>query len=82
MQINGFNELAEHISSLISVPVARLTPDTTIAELAPDSFTFVEIAVDLQEEYDVVLCQEDFGNVRTLGDLAALLRDRQSVPRH
>jgi acyl carrier protein len=82
MHIDGFDRLAGHISSLISVPVARLTPDTTIAELVPDSFTLVEVAVDLQEEYDVVLSQEDFRDLRNLGDLAALLRDQQSAQRH
>lgn len=74
-----FDHMAKHISSLISVPAERLTPATTIRDLVPDSFTLVEIAVDLQEEYDLVLSQDDFKDLRTLGDLAALLRRRSAV---
>jgi acyl carrier protein len=80
MQTVDFGQMAQQISSLISVPAARLTPETTLAELVPDSFMFIEVAVDLQEEYDVVLDQEDLKGLRTLGDLAALLRTRQQAP--
>lgn len=80
MEYVDFDQMARQISTLVSVPVDRLAPDTTIAELVPDSFTFVEVAVDLQEEYDVVLSQEDLKELRTLGDLAALLRSRQGAP--
>jgi 4'-phosphopantetheinyl transferase EntD/acyl carrier protein len=78
VKFTDFDQMARQISALISVPVERLTPDTTIAELVPDSFTFVEVAVDLQEEYDVVLSQGDLKDLRTLGDLAELLRRRQA----
>lgn len=76
-----FDDMARHISSLISVPAERLTPATTIRDLVPDSFTLVEIAVDLQEEYDLILSQDDFKDLRTLGDLAALLRRPAVTPR-
>jgi acyl carrier protein len=73
-----FDRMAKHISSLISVPTERLTPTTKIRDLVPDSFTLVEIAVDVQEEFDVVLSQDDFKGLQTLGDLAALLQRKQS----
>jgi 4'-phosphopantetheinyl transferase EntD len=78
MQTVDFDTMASRISTLISVPVERLTPEATVAELVPDSFMFVEVAVDLQEEYDVVLSQDDLKTVHTLDDLAVLLRSRQS----
>jgi acyl carrier protein len=78
MQTVDFGQVAQRVSSLISVPVARLTPETKIAELVPDSFTFVEVAVDFQEEYDVVFDQEDLKALHTLGDLAALLDSRRA----
>jgi phosphopantetheinyl transferase/acyl carrier protein len=80
MRMADFDQMAAQISSLISVPLDRLTPETTIAELVPDSFMFIEVAVDLQEEYDVVLDQDDLKGLRTLGDLATLLRSRQEAP--
>jgi acyl carrier protein len=74
-----FDRVAKHLSTLVSVPVERLTPDTTVAELVPDSFTLVEVAVDLQDEFDVVFSQEDLKGVRTLNELAALMASRQQV---
>ncbi|GAB1646557.1 4'-phosphopantetheinyl transferase superfamily protein [Krasilnikovia sp. MM14-A1259] len=72
-----FPQVRDRISTLAAVPVERLTPDVTIAELVPDSFAFVEVAVDLQEEFDVVLTQHDLKNIHTLGDLTALLARKQ-----
>jgi acyl carrier protein len=77
VQTVDFDLMASRISSLISVPIERLAPDATIAELVPDSFMFIEVAVDLQEEFDVILSQHDLKDVHTLGDLAALLQSRQ-----
>jgi acyl carrier protein len=79
VQTVDFEQMAARISSLVAIPVERLTPDATIAELVPDSFMFVEVAVDLQEEFDVVLSQRDLAGVSTLGDLAVLLRSRQDA---
>jgi len=78
VQTVDFDLMASRISSLISVPIERLAPDATIAELVPDSFMFIEVAVDLQEEFDVILSQHDLRDVHTLGDLAQLLRSRQA----
>jgi len=78
VHIVDFDLMASRISSLISVPVERLAPDATIAELVPDSFMFIEVAVDLQEEFDVILSQHDLKDVHTLGDLAELLQSRQT----
>jgi acyl carrier protein len=77
VQAVDFEQVAKRISTVISVPVERLTPDVTVAELVPDSFMFIEVAVDLQEEFHVVLAQEDLKDVYTLADLTALLRTRQ-----
>jgi acyl carrier protein len=78
VQTIDFDRIAAQISAVISVPAERLTPEATIAELVPDSFMFVEVAVDLQEEFDVVLTQHDLKGVHTLGDLAALLQRRRA----
>lgn len=71
-----FTELAEKIASMTSLPAAVLTPSTTVSDLALDSMTTVELVVDLQEDYDIILSREDFAEVRTLGDLAGLIRSR------
>lgn len=76
MADHDFTDLAAKVAAVISVPAAELTPDTTISELALDSMTVVELVIDLQEDYDIILSRQDFADVRTLGDLATLIWSR------
>ncbi|MFI9724079.1 4'-phosphopantetheinyl transferase superfamily protein [Streptomyces sp. NPDC052396] len=68
-----FDDVAERISATLSIPVAGLTPDTRLRELAADSFLLVEMAVDLQEEFDTVFTQNELREITTLGELAGLV---------
>jgi acyl carrier protein/4'-phosphopantetheinyl transferase EntD len=68
-----FECVAERISQTLNVPTATLTPKTTLRELAADSFLLVEMAVDLQEEFDVIFTQADLREVANLGQLVDLL---------
>lgn len=74
-----FDTIAEHVAEILQVPRERLTPASFISELGGDSLALVELAVDLQEEIDVIITQEEFAGLRTLGDLTSLLADRQSA---
>jgi acyl carrier protein len=68
-----FECVAERISQTLNVPAAMLTPETTLRDLAADSFLLVEMAVDLQEEFDVIFTQADLREVANLGQLVDLL---------
>ena len=41
-----------------------------------DSYRLVEMAIELQDEYDVIFTQADLSAVSTVGDLAELVRSR------
>lgn len=69
-----FDDVAARISATLSVPVERLTPGTTLRELAADSFRLIEMSVDLQEEFDVIFTQEQLRAVITLEDLTRLVQ--------
>jgi acyl carrier protein len=69
-----FEAVAERISQVLSVPVERLTPDTTLADLAADSFLIVEMVIDLQEEFDSIFTQTELRKVTNLSELVSLLR--------
>jgi acyl carrier protein len=58
------------------VPRDRLVPDAELLDLVTDSLLLVEVAIDVQEEFDVILVEEDLRDVRTLGQFADLLRRR------
>ena len=68
-----FDAVAERISAVLSIPPDRLTPETTLADLAADSFLLVELVVDLQEEFDAIFTQAELRQVRQLGELVTLL---------
>ena len=69
-----FECVAERISQTLNVPAATLIPETTLRDLAADSFLLVEMAVDLQEEFDVIFTQADLREVSNLGQLVDLLQ--------
>jgi acyl carrier protein len=72
-----FEAVAEHVAQVLQVPREQLKPDVLISDLGTDSLDLVEMAIDLQEEFDVIITQEEFAAIRTLGDLESLLRARQ-----
>ena len=72
-----FELVAERISITSGVPVESLRPDTTLTDLALDSFMLIEMAVDLQEEFDAIFSQESLQQVVTIADLVELLNASQ-----
>jgi acyl carrier protein len=69
-----FDQVAERVSATLSVPVDKLTPETSLHDLAVDSFRLVEMVVDLQEEFDSMFTQAELKQLVTLGELFELLR--------
>jgi acyl carrier protein len=61
-----FDAIAERIAQVLQVPKEHLKPEVLISELGTDSLELVEMAIDLQEEFDVIITQEEFARIRTL----------------
>lgn len=72
-----FDVIADYVAQVLQVPRERLTPDDLISDLTADSLSLVELAIEIQEDLDVVITQEEFAQLRTLADLESLLRDRK-----
>jgi acyl carrier protein len=70
-----FDAVADRIAEVLRVPASSLTPQTTLKDLAADSFMLVEMIVDLQEEFDAIFKQAQLREVTCLGDLVRLLQD-------
>jgi len=51
--------------------------ESPLTDLVSDSFRLVEIAIELQEDFNVRLVQDDLKTVRTVDDLAELIASRQ-----
>ena len=52
------------------MPRARAVPTATLASLGVDSLTFMEIVVEVEDEFGVAL-EAKAARVRTVGDLVA-----------
>jgi acyl carrier protein len=74
-QVITFDAVASRIASVLRVQASVLTPDTTLKDLAADSFMLVEMVVDLQESFSAYFTQASLREVSNLGELVALLQD-------
>ncbi|MBO0852332.1 MAG: 4'-phosphopantetheinyl transferase superfamily protein [Nocardia sp.] len=74
-----FDDVADRIYQLLSIQPGTLTPASKVRELAADSFQLVEMIIDVQEEFDVIIDRDQLAGVETLGDLVDLLREQGAV---
>ncbi len=69
-------EIIGRIADVLGVPASRVRPDVALTELVAESYSLVEMAIELQDDYDVIFTLADLSSVSTVGDLAELVRSR------
>ncbi len=74
------DDVRRRIAEILEIPEERASPDTVLTDLVSDSFRLVEMAIELQEDYDVIIGQADMADLRTVDHLAELVRSRVVVP--
>lgn len=70
------DEITARIAEVLGVAPSRVRPEVVLSELVSDSYRLVEMAIELQDDYDVIFSQADLSSVTTVGDLADLVRNR------
>ncbi len=70
------DEITARIAEVLGVAPSRVRPEVVLSELVSDSYRLVEMAIELQDDYDVIFSQADLSSVTTVGDLADLVRSR------
>lgn len=70
------DEITARIAEVLGVAPSRVRPEVVLSELVSDSYRLVEMAIELQDDYDVIFSQADLSSVTTVGDLAELVRTR------
>lgn len=70
------DEIIGRVADLLGVSEGRVRADVPLADLVSDSYRLVEMAIELQDDYDVIFSQADLSAVTTVGDLADLVRSR------
>ena len=70
------DEVSQRIARVLGVPGSKVKPDVTLTDLVSDSYRLVELAIELQDDYDLVFTQADLSAVTTVGELVELVRSR------
>jgi acyl carrier protein len=70
------DQVVGRVAAVTSIAPHRLVADAELSSLVTDSLVLVEVAIDLQEEFDVILVENDLHEMRTIGDVVAVLARR------
>lgn len=75
-------ELAEKVKQLIAEqlgkPVEEISDDKEVVkDLGADSLDVVEMLMGLEEEFNITVPEEDAVNIKTVGDIIALIQEKQ-----
>tara|TARA_B100001559_G_C16095551_1_gene436878 strand:+ start:145 stop:384 length:240 start_codon:yes stop_codon:yes gene_type:complete len=71
-------EIKNRIAEVLAVSVERFNNETILKDLVTDSFLLVEMAIELQEDFQVRFSQEDLKKIGTIGDLIFLIKNKKS----
>ena len=67
------------VAAHLDVDPTRLSPDVRLGEdLCVDSLAAIELTMVIEDEFDISLPEEDVADVRTYGDILALVAARAS----
>lgn len=67
-----FSRVAENMG----VEKESLTLETSFLQLGADSLDMVEFAMDVEDEFGIVVEQEDMVNVKNLGDAIRFIEEK------
>lgn len=66
------------ISDFVDVDPDEVTVDSKLrSDLGLNSFDFVNIAVEVEREYNIKIPDVDIAQLKTVGDLLALVEEKQ-----
>lgn len=68
------DQVKELISKQLNKPVAEITENKEVVkDLGADSLDVVEMLMNLEEECGITISEEDAVNIKTVGDIIALI---------
>jgi acyl carrier protein len=72
------DDVVARIAEITGAAAESVTLETPLDSLVNDSFALVEMAIALQEDFDVIFTQDDLRAVTTVGQVFDLLTRRVS----
>ena len=72
--MSNFERVIEFMKQFTECDLTDATPDSQlIADLGLNSLELIELVNDAEDAFDIIIEDDDFVNIVTLGDVAALL---------
>lgn len=68
--------IKKKISEFLKVPLEKLNDEVELRTLVSNSFILIELIIELQNEFDIVLMQEELMSVVKLSDMIELLESK------
>lgn len=65
------------MARFLKKPAVQLADRDVLMDLVNESFVLVEMVIELQEEFGLRLVQEDLRQVRTVGELIAVMLSKK-----
>ncbi|MDQ3305300.1 MAG: phosphopantetheine-binding protein [Actinomycetota bacterium] len=78
MAVPTGEDVRSRVAEVLGVDPSSVRPGTALGDLVSDSYRLVEMAIELQDDYDVIFSQADLNGVTSVGDLAELIRARST----
>ena len=63
----------------LKVDKDQVTPDATTDDLELDSLGMVELAMILEKDHGLLISDEELRDMRTIGDMVALMEERSAA---
>ena len=70
-----FEKVCDMISSRFEISEMKLSADTSVEEIGADSIDLVDLVSELEEEFGVSVPDEEFENIKTIGDIVVLIEN-------
>ena len=64
-----FNKVQNLLSEMLGLDIADIKADSGLKGLEGDSFTWVEVTLQVEEEFDIDIPDEDIDQIKTVQDI-------------
>lgn len=71
--MDTFDTVCDLISKRFEISKNMLNEETTLDEIGADSIDLVDLVSELEEEFEIHVPDEEFENIKTLGNLVEVI---------
>jgi len=78
--ISRFQEALSELSETLKGIQTGINPETQLDDLREDSLDVIELVMALEDEFNVVIPEDDYERLRPVGDVIRYIERQQDLP--